>query len=148
MLEMTIAELRDAGEQDVGASPWHRVEQAQIDLFAEATGDHLWIHTDPERAKDGPFGTTVAHGYCTLSLLPMLLKQILTITDAGTRINYGIDKLRFTGPVPSGSEIRVAARLVNAESRGNSVVYKLAVSVEVRGGDRPAMIGEVLYLVA
>ena len=148
MIEMTIAELRDADEQDVGASPWHRVEQAQIDLFADATGDHLWIHTDPERAKDGPFGTTVAHGYCTLSLLPMLLKQILTITDAGTRINYGIDKLRFTGPVPSGSEIRVAARLVNAEPRGKGVVYKLAVQVEVRGGDRPAMIGEVLYLVA
>jgi acyl dehydratase len=144
---LTIAELRDAGEREVGVSGWHRIEQERIDLFADATDDHLWIHTDPARAADGPFGTTVAHGYCTLSLLPMLLREVLEVTDAGVRINYGIDKIRFTAPVPTGSEIRVAARLAGAEPRGEGVVYKVAVRVEVKGQEKPALVGEVLYAV-
>lgn len=146
-LELTIADLKAAGERDLGVSAWHRVEQDQIDLFAEATGDHQWIHVDPERARQGPFGTTVAHGYSTLSLLPMLLSQVLTITDARTRINYGIDRVRFTAPVPSGSEVRVKARLLAGEPRGHGVVYKVRVEVEVKDRPKPALIGEVLYLV-
>jgi acyl dehydratase len=144
---LTVAELRDAGEREIGVSGWHRIEQERIDLFADATDDHLWIHTDPARAADGPFGTTVAHGYCTLSLLPMLLREVLEVTDAGVRINYGIDRIRFTSPVPSGSEIRVAARLAGAEPRGDGVVYKVAVRVEVKGQEKPALVGEVLYAV-
>ena len=146
-LALTIDELRDAGEREVGVSGWHRIEQERIDLFADATDDHLWIHTDPARAAAGPFGTTVAHGYCTLSLLPMLLREVLEVTDAGVRINYGIDKIRFTAPVPSGAEIRVAARLAGAEPRGDGVVYKVAVRVEVKGQEKPALVGEVLYAV-
>jgi acyl dehydratase len=145
--DLTLAELEAAAEQDLGASDWHRVDQQQIDAFAEATGDRQWIHVDPERAKAGPFGGTVAHGYLTLSLLPSLLSQVLRITDMRTRINYGIDRLRFTAPVPSGSDVRVKARLLSSEPRGEGVLYKLGVEVEVRDQPRPALVGQVLYLV-
>jgi acyl dehydratase len=144
---MTVAELREAGERELGVSGWHRIDQEQIDRFAEATGDHQWIHVDAERARAGPFGTTIAHGYCTLSLLPYLLAQVLTVSDAGTRINYGIDRVRFTAPVPSGAEVRAKARLLGSEARGEGVVYKVGVEVEVKGAAKPALIGEVLYLV-
>jgi acyl dehydratase len=148
MVELTIAELEAAGERDLGVSDWHRVEQPQIDGFADVTGDHFWLHVDAERARAGPFGTTVAHGYLTLSLLPMLLAQVHRITDASTRINYGVDRLRFTAPVRSGSDVRARARLVESERRGDAVVYKLAVEVEVKDEERPAVVAQVLYRVA
>src|SRR5579863_8885059 len=95
----------------LGYSGWHTVSQEQIDLFAEATGDHQWIHTDPERAKQGPFGTTVAHGYLTLSLLPVLMSEILSLEGPGFVVNYGLNRLRFPAPVPVGSKLRLGAGL-------------------------------------
>src|SRR3972149_10758999 len=110
-----LADLVGAEEREIGTSDWWTVEQRHIDMFAEATGDHQWIHVDPERAKDGPFGTTIAHGYLSLSLIPMLLHSLLEVEDAKMGINYGIDKIRFTNPVPSGSRGPLPAKLVDRE---------------------------------
>ena len=147
MAELTIAELEQAGELDLGASDWTTLDQGRIERFAEATHDHQWIHVDPELAKQGPFGTTVAHGYLQLSLLPYLLSQVLSVTDSRIGINYGIDKIRFTSPVPSGSEVRVKARLLGSERRGEGVRYRVGVELEVKGADKPGFVGEVVYLV-
>jgi acyl dehydratase len=144
--ELTIAELEHSGERDLGASSWHAIEQRSIELFAEATGDHQWIHVDPELAAQGPFGTTIAHGYLSLSMLPMLLSEVVNVTDAQMGVNYGIDRLRFTAPVPSGSEVRLKAKLVGAERRGEGVRYRVGVEVEIKGQERPALVGEVVYL--
>ena len=145
--KLTIEELEGAGERDLGTSGWRRIEQHAIDLFAEATGDDQWIHVDPERAAAGPFGGTVAHGYLSLSLLPVLRSEVLAVTGARMGVNYGTDKIRFTAPVPSGSEVRLHARLLSAERRGEGVLYRVGVTLEVRDQEKPAMVGEVLYLV-
>ena len=147
MAELTISELERAGERDLGTSDWTTIDQGRIERFAEATHDHQWIHVDPEMAKQGPFGTTVAHGYLQLSLLPFLMSQVLTVSDARMGINYGIDKIRFTSPVPSGSEVRLKARLLGSERRGEGVRYRVGVELEVKGADKPAFVGEVVYLV-
>ena len=144
--KLTVEELAGGGERDLGASEWHRVEQRSIDLFAEATGDHQWIHVDPEAAAAGPFGTTIAHGYLSLSMLPMLMSEIVHVTDARMGVNYGIDKVRFTSPVPSGSEVRLKARLLGSERRGEGVRWRVGVEVEIKGSERPALVGEVVYL--
>lgn len=146
--ELTIDELERAGELDLGTSSWVRIEQRAIDLFAEATGDHQWIHVDPEAAAQGPFGTTIAHGYLTLSLLPALLSEVLRVTDSRMGVNYGIERIRFTAPVPSGSEVRLRARLWKAERRGEGVLYHVGVEIEIRGGEKPALVGEVVYFTA
>jgi acyl dehydratase len=145
--QMTIEELEAAGERELGTSGWRTIEQHAIDLFAEATGDDQWIHVDPERAAAGPFGGTVAHGYLSLSLLPVLMREVLSVTGARMGVNYGIDKVRFTAPVPSGSEVRLHAGLLSAERRGEGVLYRIGARIEVRGQEKPAMVGEVLYLV-
>ncbi len=146
--ELRIADLENVGEErDLGVSDWHTVEQKHIDLFADATGDHQWIHVDADKAAQGPFGTTVAHGYLSLSLLPMLLGQIMAISDAKMGINYGIDRIRFTNPVPSGSRARAKARLLSSQRKGDGILYKVGVEVEIEGRDKPALVGEVLYLV-
>src|SRR5262249_60990995 len=98
-----------------GTGNWHEITQEQIDRFAEATGDHQWIHVDPEAAANGPFGTTVAHGYLTLSMLPMLLGEVVSVSDAVMGVNYGTEKIRFTSPVPSSSHLRVRGRPGRAE---------------------------------
>ena len=144
---LTLEELESAEERDLGISDWHTVEQKHIDLFADATGDHQWIHVDPDMAKQGPFGTTVAHGYLSLSLLPMLMSQIISVTGARMGVNYGIDKVRFTSPVPSGSRVRLKARLLESNRKGDGILYKVGVEVEIEGQDKPALVGEVLYLV-
>jgi acyl dehydratase/putative sterol carrier protein len=144
--ELTLAELAGTGERDLGSSPWVTVDQRHIQLFADATGDHQWIHVDPEAAKAGPFGGTIAHGYLSLSLLPALLSNLIRVSDATMGVNYGIDKVRFTSPVPSGSEVRVNATLLSAEPKGNGILYKVRVSIEIKGQEKPAMVGEVLYL--
>jgi acyl dehydratase len=146
--EVKVDELKNlSGEIDLGASDWHRVEQKHIDLFADATGDHQWIHVDQEMAKQGPFGQTIAHGYLSLSLLPMLMSQMMTVSGAKMGINYGTDKVRFTNPVPSGSDVRVKAKIIDAQPKGDGILYKVAVELEIKGQERPAMVGEVLYLV-
>jgi acyl dehydratase len=146
LAELTLTELEQAGEQELGASEWVRIEQRAIDQFAEATGDHQWIHVDPEKAAAGPFGQTVAHGYLSLSLIPALLEQVLRVTDARMGVNYGIEKVRFTAPVPSGSEVRLKATLKSSERRGEGVLFHLGVEIEIRGQDKPALVGEVVYL--
>jgi acyl dehydratase len=144
---LTLEELEQAGEQDLGATDWVTLDQERINQFAEATGDHQWIHVDPEMAAQGPFGGTIAHGYLSLSLLPGLLPEVLTVAGARMGINYGIDRVRFTAPVPVGSQVRVKAKLVSAERRGEGVLYKLGVEVEIKDAEKPALVGEVLYLV-
>ncbi len=145
--ELTVGELEAAGERDLGTSPWHRIEQRHVDGFADATGDHQWIHVDPLRAAAGPFGGTIAHGYLTLSMLPMLMSEVMSVEGARMGINYGIEKIRFTAPVPVGSEVRLHAKLVSTERRGEGILYRVGVQVEIRDQDKPACVGEVLYLV-
>jgi acyl dehydratase len=145
---LTLEELAQSGERELGTSSWHTIDQRQIELFAEATGDHQWIHVDPERAAAGPFGTTVAHGYLTLSLLPMLLAEVISVSDARMGVNYGTEKVRFTAPVQSGSRVRLRAKLLRAERRGPGIVYFVGVEVEIEGAEKPALVGEVVYLAA
>jgi acyl dehydratase len=144
---LTLEELEQGGERDLGTTDWVTLDQARINLFAEATGDHQWIHVDPELAAQGPFGGTIAHGYLSLSLLPGLLSEVMTVEGARMGINYGIDRVRFTAPVPVDSQVRLKAKLVSAERRGEGVLYKLGVEVEIRDAEKPALVGEVLYLV-
>jgi acyl dehydratase len=144
---LSIDDLEGTGERELGTSAWHAIEQRSIDLFAEATGDHQWIHVDPEAAAAGPFGGTIAHGYLSLSMLPMLMSEVMSVEGARMGINYGIDRVRFTSPVPSGSEVRLHAKLLSGERRGEGVLYRVGVQVEIRGAEKPALVGEVLYLV-
>jgi acyl dehydratase len=145
---MTLAELEASTGRELGTSDWHEITQEQIDQFAGATGDHQWIHVDPEAAANGPFGTTVAHGYLTLSMLPMLLSEVVSVSDAVMGVNYGTEKIRFTSPVPSGSRVRLHAKLVRAERRGPSVVWTVGVQIEIEGKEKPALVGEVVYMAA
>jgi acyl dehydratase len=145
---LTIEELEQAGERDLGASEWHEITQEQVNMFAEATGDHQWIHVDPERAAAGPFGGPVAHGYLTLSMLPMLLSEVVSVSDAVMGVNYGTEKIRFTAPVPVGSRVRLRAKLAGTQRRGPGVVWTVGVEVEIEGGDKPALVGEVVYMAA
>jgi acyl dehydratase len=144
---VTVAELAGLGETDLGTSPWMTVEQPRIDLFADATEDHQWIHVDPERAAQGPFGATIAHGYLTLSLIPYLLDQLLTVSDQVRGTNYGIDRARFTNPVRVGSRLRMQGRLLTVTPRKDGgLQYKVGVEIEIEGEERPAVVGEFLFL--
>jgi acyl dehydratase len=139
-----VEELRRAVGQNLGESDWVTVTQEMIDGFAEATGDHQWIHVDRERAKSSPFGSTIAHGFLTLSLIPRMLYGIYNVDKVGASLNYGCNKVRFTQPVPSGGRIRGTVRLVNVEdmARGTRVTTETVVSLE--GSDRPACIAELV----
>jgi acyl dehydratase len=145
--KLTLAELEAAEELELGASDWETIDQSQIDLFAEATHDHQWIHVDPEMAAQGPFGMTVAHGYLSLSMLPYFVSQVLNVSDVRMGINYGTERIRFTAPVPVGSQVRLKATLRGSERRGEGILYRLGVEIEIKDADKPAMVGEVLYLV-
>lgn len=146
-VRVTVAQLRELGELDLGESRPLRVSQQRITGFADATEDHQWIHVDPQRAATGPFGTTIAHGYLTLSLVPALLGDVLEITDQVRGTNYGIDRLRFPSVVPAGSEVVLAGRLLSVLTRpDDGVQYKVGVAVRVVGADRPSLAGELLYL--
>ena len=145
--KLTLAELESSEERELGTSNWETIDQKQIVLFEEATHDHQWIHVDPEMAAQGPFGTTVAHGYLSLSMLPYFVSQVLNVTDVRMGINYGTEKIRFTAPVPVGSQVRLKATLRSSERRGEGVLYRLGVEIEIRDSEKPALVGEVLYLV-
>jgi acyl dehydratase len=144
--QLTMAELEQADERELGTSSWVALEQRQIDLFAEATGDHQWIHVDPVAAAQGPFGQTIAHGYLTLSLVPALLSEVLSVTDARMGVNYGVERVRFTSPVPSGTRVRLKAKLAGSERRPNGVLFRIGVEIEIENHEKPALVGEVLYL--
>jgi acyl dehydratase len=137
----TPEKLKDAVGQELGTSDWLEIDQKRIDLFAEATGDHQWIHVDPEKAKDGPFGTTIAHGYLTQSLVNFFMPQIFEVRSVKMGINYGANKLRFPAPVPVGSKVRGKGELIEASDTKDGAVQAIVrVSVEIEGSDRPACV--------
>ncbi|MFJ5839332.1 MaoC family dehydratase [Streptomyces shenzhenensis] len=135
-------ELKAAVGEQLGYTDWLEVDQKRIDLFADATGDHQWIHVDPEKAAAGPFGTTIAHGYLTLSLLPLFGPQLLRVEGATMGVNYGTDRVRFPAPVPVGSRLRATARITGAEDVTGGVQLTVAFTVEREGGDKPVCVAE------
>jgi acyl dehydratase len=140
-----IEGLKERVGQHLGFSDWHAVTQEQVNLFADATGDHQWIHVDVERAKSGPFGGPIAHGYLTLSLTPTLLEEIFSVSGISMGINYGLNKLRFPSPVPVGSRVRAGVDLAGVEDVSGGVQVSLTVTYEVEGGTKPACVAEVLF---
>ena len=141
----TPADLQKSVGEHLGYSEWLEITQDRIDLFAEATGDHQWIHVDPERAKDGPFGACIAHGYLTQSLVNTFLPQIVEVRGISMGVNYGSDKLRFPAPVPVGSRIRGSGELIAVEDvKGNAVQATVRVTVEIEGGDRPGCVVDTI----
>jgi acyl dehydratase len=139
------SDLGAAVGEDWGPGPWLLVDQARVDRFAEATGDHQWIHVDPVRAASGPFGTTVAHGYLTLSLLPVLLADLWSVEGVGTRLNYGLGRVRFPAPVLVPSSVRATARLASVEDVAGGYQVVLAVTVESdRDGAKPVCVAETV----
>jgi len=148
MAAMTFADYRDAAGRDLGASPWVRIDQARIDAFAACTEDRQWIHVEPERAATGPFGGTIAHGYLTLSLLVPMLEGLGAFPDDGTTIvNYGVDRLRFLAPVPSGSRVRLRARVTDVRPKSDTrLLVSFECNVEIEDHEGPALIAQVLHL--
>ena len=141
----TPRELLAAVGKPLGASDWLEIRQDRIDGFADATGDHQWIHVDPERAKSGPFGKTIAHGYLTLSLVNCFLPQIVEVRGVSMGVNYGCEKVRFPAPVPVGSRIRGVGQLVAAEEvKGGAVQATVRVTVEIEGSERPACVVDTI----
>jgi acyl dehydratase len=138
----TLAELEREVGGDAVVSDWIEVTQRRIDLFADATGDHQWIHVDPERAKSGPFGTTIAHGFMTLSLLPEMGASAIQIGDVRMGVNYGLNKVRFTAPVPSGSRVRGHFKLLKFERLDGGAQLTYEVRMELEGSDKPVCIAE------
>ncbi len=137
----TPAELEAAVGKNLGSSDWLEITQERINLFAEATGDHQWIHVDPERAKAGPFGATIAHGYLTQSLVNHFLPQIVEVRGIQMGVNYGADRLRFPAPVPVGSRIRGTGELLKVEqTKDGGTQATVRVTVEIEGGERPACV--------
>ncbi len=130
--------------EHLGYSDWRQVTQKEIDLFAEATGDHQWIHIDAAKAAKGPYGKTIAHGYLTLSLVPILVQQIYQVTGLSMQVNYGIDKLRFPAPVPVDSRIRAGAELIKVDRNDKGGRATVRVTVEVEGSDRPACVVDTI----
>ena len=140
----TIAELKDLLGREIGVSDWITVTQERIQLFADATNDHQWIHVDVERSKAGPFGATIAHGFFTLSLLPEMAASAFTVREARMGVNYGLNKVRFPAPVPSGSRLRGHFKLVGYEPLEGGAQITVQVTMEREGSDKPVCIAESL----
>ncbi len=138
-----LAELANCVGQEIAVSDWVEVTQQRIDRFAEATGDHQWIHVDPVRAAAGPFGTTIAHGYLTLSMLPMFYENAIELRGVRMSVNYGLNRVRFMAPVPAGSELRARFRLVSCEEIANGgLQVTTEATIERKGGDKPVCVAE------
>ncbi|MFE0473702.1 MULTISPECIES: MaoC family dehydratase [Streptomyces] len=135
-----LDELKKLAGGDLGTSEWIEVTQQRIDTFADATGDHQWIHVDPERAKEGPFGAPIAHGYLTLSLFIPLFTELLDVRGVTTKVNYGLNKVRFPSPVKAGSRIRLTARLAEVEDVPGGVQITVEGTIEIEGGAKPAAV--------
>jgi acyl dehydratase len=131
---------------DLGTSDWVHVDQPRIDLFAEATGDHQWIHVDAERAKaESPYGSTIAHGFLTLSMIPILSKDLFVVRGAKMAVNYGLNKVRFVSPVPAGSRIRLHSDVAAVDKSGdNTVNLTVRHTVQIEGNDKPAAVAELI----
>ena len=130
---------------EFGPSSWIDVSQERIEAFADATGDHQWIHVDRERAAAGPFGTTIAHGYLTLALLPTMSYEVVPRQDGGMAVNYGLDRVRFPAPVPSGSRVRGTFRVDSVEDADWGYQAKMTATVERNGGDKPVCVAELVF---
>ena len=142
---LNVRELEGRIGQEVGVSPWVEVTQERIDLFAKAIDDPQWIHVDPERAKHSPFGTTIAHGFLTLSLLSKFIESTFSFADRKMGVNYGLNRVRFTAPLPSGSRVRARFKLLKYEKiDGNGVQVTWDVTVEREGSDKPVLVAEWL----
>ncbi|MER6267111.1 MULTISPECIES: MaoC family dehydratase [unclassified Streptomyces] len=135
-----LAELKKLAGSDLGSSDWIEVTQDRIDTFADATGDHQWIHVDPERAAAGPFGAPIAHGYLTLSLFIPLFTELLDVRGVTTKVNYGLNKVRFPSPVKAGSRIRLTGRLTEVEDVPGGVQIAVDGTIEIEGGAKPAAV--------
>lgn len=140
-----ITNLNDYVGKHLGYSSWRTITQDIINKFADVTDDHQWIHVDTAQAKLGPFGTTIAHGYLTLSLIPSLLPEIVEITDIGMAVNYGANKVRFPSPVPSNSDIRLGATLGKIDEFSGGIQITLEVMIETRNATKPSLVAELLY---
>jgi acyl dehydratase len=142
---VSLRELESRVGEEVGISPWFEIAQERIDLFARATEDFQWIHVDPARAKDSPFGGTIAHGFLTLSMLPRLSESTFEFSDRKMGVNYGLNKVRFTAPVPAGARIRGRFVLAKYEKiEGNGVQTTWSVTMEREGGDKPVCVAEAI----
>lgn len=139
-------EIADAEGQELGVSEWIAITQDRIDMFADATGDRQWIHVDPERAAHGPFGTTVAHGYLTLSMLPFLGAQVFAFAGNVARVNYGLNKVRFVAPVTVGSKVRSKVELLEVADIEKGQQVTLQHTIEIKGNDKPACVAETVTL--
>ncbi len=142
----TFDELAAAVGEELGTSDWHEITQERVDAFADATGDHQWIHVDVERAKDGPFGGTIAHGYLTLSLVPWLGSQVFSLETPGAKLNYGVNKVRFPSPVPVGSKIRARVSVADVSDIPAGKQMLLSYVIEIDGQDKPACVAETVVL--
>jgi acyl dehydratase len=143
----TPKELLDLGGAELGSSSWVEITQDQVNRFADATGDHQWIHVDPQRAKAGPYGGTIVHGYLTLALAPVFMAEVLQIQNYVAVLNYGVNRVRFPAPLPVGAPVRGAITLMTARERepGN-VEATFAIRYETGGTDRPPCVAETVYL--
>jgi acyl dehydratase len=139
-----LAGLREVEGEELGTSEWHEVTQADIDQFADTTGDHQWIHVDPERAKETPFGGTIAHGYYTLSLIPMFSEQVLKFEGFAFALNYGLDRVRFPSHMPVGGKVRATFKLSEVRDIPGGAQTKIEATLEREGGDKPVCVAETL----
>jgi acyl dehydratase len=128
----------------LGPTPWVRIEQDRVDGFADVTGDHQWIHVDVERAKDGPFGGTIAHGYLTMSLINLFLPNLIEVRGFAHAVNVGLDKLRFLAPVVVGSRIRAVSEIVSVEEIKGAIQSIVRVTIEIEGSDKPALVADTI----
>jgi acyl dehydratase len=142
---INIADLPSKVGEHLGYTGWHTITQDRVDLFAEATSDHQWIHVDPERAKAGPFGGPIAHGYLTLSLLPALLGDIIKVEGSTMAVNYGLNKLRFPAPVPVGAALRIGMTLAGADEFDGGVQVTLDAVFEVKDAPKPSCVAQVVF---
>ncbi|MCP2244325.1 MaoC family dehydratase [Lentzea aerocolonigenes] len=141
-----IEELKALTGKDLGHTDWLQIDQGRVNTFADATDDHQWIHVDAERAAEGPFGGTIAHGYLTLALLIPLMTQLLDISGVRMSINYGLDKVRFPAPVPVGAKIRLTGKVASVdEVKGDGVQITIDFTVEIEGSDKPACVARGVY---
>ncbi len=139
-----IAGAKALAGREWGTSSWRDVTQEQVNTFADATDDHQWIHVDPEKAADGPFKTTIAHGFLTLSLIPALVAETVSVTNISMALNYGLNKVRFPAPVPVGSKVRGRIENVSVEDVSGGVQVTNRVTIEIAGQTKPACVAEFL----
>ena len=142
---VAVDEFHTLVGKQIGYSEWEAVTQQRVNLFADATDDHQWIHVDPERAKDGPFGGPIAHGYLTLSLAPVLLNRVLTVEKMTFGVNYGCNKVRFPSPVPVGADLRMGVTVAEVEEVGGGVQVTFDLVFEVKDAPKPACVAQVVY---